>query len=247
MTASIDMPSFSEPSLSNTPTKTAAPLSPASLDVQQITHQQTFDPKTDGDKKKPASITPHTLTKTSGSSDTPGPSRDMDRPFPYELPKCAMPPPSEFASIETFVANAIQSQESPAPGALVDPAHGEGYKGLIMALKRPNDPPMLRKVLIALRTAGRGRVLNQLLLGGNHAELIHLIIRFASTQKPSSFGETASGDGAELLSVYDDNSLCDAHFHLLLAMVSAKSTNVVPVLSAVWKLLTAYGPLNEPQ
>jgi hypothetical protein len=245
MTASMEMESSTEMSLTKTTVVPAMSLSSALSDDGKMSHQKQFLPTNDEEMKNPALITPSTLTgKTSGNSRVP--SRNcLERSLLYGLPKCAMPPPKEYAAIETFVENAIQSQASPAPGVVVDPLHAQSYKGIIIALKRPNDPPLLRNVLLALRTAGHGRVLNQLLLGDNHAQLIHLIIKFPSTRRPNRFEETASGDLADLLSVYDDNSLCDAHFQLLLAMVSAKSTNVVPVMRAVWRLLTAYGPLDE--
>lgn len=240
--------------MKNTPTSMELTLSlspgpgSGSGAVQIISHQQQFPQNNDDESMKPASITPCTTSKSvsENTSRTSEPSPSIsDHNLLFAMPKSERPSSSEFAAIETFVVNAVQSQEPAAPGAIVDPSHVEGYRGIIMALKRPNDPAVLRKVLIALRTAGHGRVLNQLLTGDSHAQLIHLIIRFASTRRPSRLEEAASGDSTELLSVYDDHSLCDAHFQLLLAMVSAKSTNVVPVLRAVWKLLTAYGPVEE--
>jgi hypothetical protein len=247
MTASIEKPLSTECSLTNTPSSKEVSLSllPGSVPVQMISHQQHFPQTLVEDTKKLATIESNTSKSITEITNIPVRSQDIERTLLYGIPKCTMPAPSEFAAIETFVVNAVQSQEPPAPGVSVDPSHIEGYRGIIMALKRPNDPPMLRKVLIALRTAGHGRVLNQLLLGESHVQLIHLIIRFASTRKPNRFEETVSGDPVELLRVYDDYSLCDAHFQLLLAMVSAKSTNVVPVLRAVWKLLTSYGPVDE--
>jgi len=165
----------------------------------------------------------------------------------YELPKLETPPAAEMKPIETFVFNAIFSQEKREPGddAKPDPSHIQGYRAIIASLKRPSDPPMLRKVFIALRTAGHGSVLNKLALGANHAQLVHLIIRFISTRPPHRFEEIASGNPEELLKVYDDHSICDAHFQLLLAMVSAKSIHVVPILTAIWKLLSRFGPIED--
>ena len=164
----------------------------------------------------------------------------------YQMSKCKLPPASEMAAIETFVANAFQSQE-PRNDCTIKPdqAHSDAYRAILSALKRPNDPPMICKVLLALRTAGHGSVLNMLALKDNHAQLLHLVFRFVSTIPPNSFDETATGDPDMLLKVYEDYSLCDAHFNLLLAIVSAKSTHVVPILTAVWKLLTSYGALED--
>ncbi len=164
----------------------------------------------------------------------------------YQIPKCKPPPAPEMAAIEKFVENAMQSQEPIIDGRTnkPDPSHSEGYHAILKALKRPNDPTMICKVLLALRTAGHGSILNLLALKENHAQLLHLVIRFVSTIPPA-FDETMTGDPGTMFAVYKDYSLCDAHFNLLLAIVSAKSTHVVPILTAVWKLLTNYGPLQD--
>mmetsp|Transcript_10897 Transcript_10897/g.21974 ORF Transcript_10897/g.21974 Transcript_10897/m.21974 type:complete len:823 (+) Transcript_10897:176-2644(+) len=171
----------------------------------------------------------------------------------YQIPKCNLPPAAELAAIETFVVNAIRSQEprncnadTTTATSKPDATHSEAYKAILAALKRPNDPPMICKVLLALRTAGHGSVLSLLALRDNHAQLLHLVIRFVSTIPPT-FDETFTGDPSVMLQVYKDYSLCDAHFNLLLAIVSAKSTHVVPVLTAVWKLLTNFGPLKDEE
>jgi hypothetical protein len=172
-----------------------------------------------------------------------------------QIPKCKLPPASEMAAIETFVANAVQSQEprnddddtirrNPSHST-----HADAYRAILNALKRPNENPnLIWKVLLALRTAGHGSILNLLALKDNHAQLLHLVIRFVSTVPPINtlFEETATGKNLdEKLQVYKDYSLCDAHFNLLLAIVSAKSTHVVPILTAIWKLLTSYGPIGD--
>lgn len=164
----------------------------------------------------------------------------------YQIPKCKLPPAPEMAAIEKFVENAVQSQEPRTDDRVnkPDPSHSEGYNAILKALKRPNDPAMICKVLLALRTAGHGSILNLLALTDNHAQLLHFVIRFVSTVPPT-LDEGATGDPKAILQVYNDYSLCDAHFNLLLAIVSAKSTHVVPILTAVWKLLTNYGPLED--
>lgn len=164
----------------------------------------------------------------------------------YQIPKCKLPPAPEMAAIEKFVENAVLSQEPRNDGTTnkVDPSHAEGYRAILKALKRPSDPSMICKVLLALRTAGHGSILNLLALTDKHAQLLHLVIRFVSTIPPT-LEEGTTGDPEAMLQVYKDYSLCDAHFNLLLAIVSAKSTHVVPILTAVWKLLTNYGPLTD--
>jgi hypothetical protein len=164
----------------------------------------------------------------------------------YQIPKCKLPPTSEMAAIEKFVENAVRSQEPQTDGRMgkSDPSHSEAYNAILKALKQPKDPAMICKIFLALRTAGHGSILNSFALTDNHAQLLHLVIRFVSTIAPT-FDETATGDPNVMLQVYKDYSLCDAHFNLLLAIVSAKSTHVVPILTAVWKLLTNYGPLED--
>ena len=74
----------------------------------------------------------------------------------YQTPKCKLPPASEMAAIEKFVENAMKSQETRTDDRINKPdsSHSEGYNAILKALKRPNDPMMVCKVLLALRTAG---------------------------------------------------------------------------------------------
>jgi hypothetical protein len=157
----------------------------------------------------------------------------------YRLPKCVMPPPSELQPIETFVMNAIQSKHNAAP----DPSHAQGYRAIIDALKRPVDPPMLRMVLVSLRTAGNGTVLNLLTKHASiHAQLVHWLFRFNATLRPKIPQDEKS---EQLCAVFYDGSLLDAHLHLVLAMVSARTVNLVPALTAVWKMLSENVELSE--
>jgi hypothetical protein len=175
----------------------------------------------------------------------------------FEIPNCVALPAEEVKSMETYLLNGMRAYErftavnnnsttanDVAGSNQLDPSHLQGYQAMINSLKRPADPPLLRKLFITLRQSSM--VLNQLALGNDHAQFVHLIIKFQSTRKPHRFEEGPNDEDAEeLLEVYDDYSLCDAHFSLLLSMVSAKSTHVVPILSAVWKLLTKFGPIED--
>ncbi|KAG7346845.1 RNA polymerase I specific transcription initiation factor RRN3 [Nitzschia inconspicua] len=201
-----------------------------------------------GDEENPvATVTPRAKEPRGRAS-----SGESDLVVSYEIPRCEVPPQSEMDPIEKFVVNAIKSQE---PTLTVesdsesivppDPSHVQGYQAVINSFKRPNDPRLLLKLMIALRTAGNGSVLNQLALGNTHAQLVHLIIRFNPTRPPHNYQDIFVGDHEEMLKLYKDFSICDAHFHLLLAMVSAKSTHVLPILSATWKVLTKHGPIDD--
>lgn len=150
----------------------------------------------------------------------------------YTLPRCPVPPQSELQPIETFVMNAIQSQHNDA----VEPSHAQGYRAIIDGLKRPVDPPMLRLVLIALRTAGNGSALNLITThSATHAQLVHCLFRFNPTLRPKIPDDEES---ERLCASYYDGSLLDAHLHLILAMVSARTVNLVPALTSVWKMLS---------
>ena len=193
----------------------------------------------------PSLVTPLLATTHNNKVNNDGETKDQTD-VSYTLPKLELPPQSNLEPIETFVMNAIQSQYEEKP----NPAYKQGYRAICDALRRPIDPPMVHKVLIALRTAGSGRALNLLTSHPvKHAHLTHLIMRFVSTKPPNGFRDFVQGEGndvEELIKVYEDCSILDAHLHLILALVSAKSVNLVPALNAIWKML-ALSPSNpEP-
>ena len=149
----------------------------------------------------------------------------------YELPKVILPPLSELEPIETFVCNAIQSQHEEN----ADPTFAQGYRAIADSLRRPDDPAMLVNVLIALRTAGNGSALYHMATTSHqkHSLLTHLIFKFNSFDPPRAF----QGASPMFVQPFTDYSMADAHLHLLLAFVSAKSVHVVPAMTAIWKLL----------
>lgn len=154
----------------------------------------------------------------------------------------------------------------------VNPLHLKGYQGLMDILKRPDDPMLLRKFFVALRTADHGTVLQRLALSDEHSKLSNLIFCFDSTRpSPALAGEweevqakAAAATAAAAKNVYgdannavttallhkmqifQDYTLCDAHFHLMLGMVSTRPTRSKPLLTSVWKLLTKVPNLPEP-
>jgi RNA polymerase I-specific transcription initiation factor RRN3 len=155
--------------------------------------------------------------------------KEVQRVESFVLPKCYLPPPSELEPIETFVSNAIQSQHDET----ADPAFGQGYRAIADALRRPEDPAMLRMIITALRTAGKGSTLYQMTSSHKHAMLTHLIFKFNSFDIPKRLKEADE----QFLKPFTDYSMADAHFQLILALISAKSVNVVPAMTAVWKML----------
>ena len=76
---------------------------------------------------------------------------------------------------------------------------------------------MLHKLLIALRTAGLSTIASS---SSKHTRLIHYIAKLDPFSSPN-----------------DD--VVHAHFHLLIALVSANSVFAVPTLTSLWKLLIA--------
>lgn len=157
---------------------------------------------------------------------------DGDRFDPrFVLPKCEMPPQSEYAPVETFVANAIEEQHK----QLNDTVPLKNYKGILEALRFKNDLPLLRKIMLALRTSGNGLTLNLLTRKPDkHARLIHQLVRFNPFELPP-LSTTPSGDAAPQTVDY---GLADAQFNLAMALVSANTVFLVPTLRAFWKLLT---------
>jgi RNA polymerase I-specific transcription initiation factor RRN3 len=133
------------------------------------------------------------------------------------LPPLVLPPTSTLEPVETFVLASIQNQTSP------------GYRALLDCLRKRQDPPMLLKVLLALRTSAL-----TLLTSNNktHAHLMHLLFRLDPFDPSSKAADIAC---------YTDLSLATALLHLLVAIVSANSIFVTPAMSCVWKLLSHHG------
>ena len=191
----------------------------------------------------------------------------------YKLPPYVPPPQSELEVVETFVMNGIVSQHTTMTATTNnhndDDDLGEddtttnsntlgmnSYKAVIETLRRGDDPEMLFKVLIALRTAGHGSALRYIVSYPEiHAHLNHCIFRLNSVIVPSKFLEmpTTNEDGSTQTSsllfekqrkYYTTGQILDAHIHLLLAIVSARSISTIPALTWVWKMIS-YQP-DEP-
>ena len=153
----------------------------------------------------------------------------------YELPRLALPPAADLEPIELFVSNAVQSQLVDTP----EPMHVDGYRAIANSLRKSEDPSMLYMLLVALRTAGKGSTLYQLASINKFNMLVHLIFKFNPFDypQPEENGEKDSKK-KDLYKPYTDFSMADAHFRLILALISAKSVHIVPAVTAIWKLLT---------
>jgi hypothetical protein len=162
----------------------------------------------------------------------------------FVMPKCVLPPVREFQLVEEFVAGAVSARLSPAASNInaSDPKYRQGYRAILDALRRREDPPMLRKVLLALRTAGKGSTLHQLTSSpsSTHAQLLHLIFRLDPFELPPPIKKNDLDEKEKTLAQpVLDYSLADAHFHLIIALVSANSVFLSSAVNALWKLLVS--------
>lgn len=142
------------------------------------------------------------------------------------LPKCKMPPMEELKPVQAFVANAVCSSEGSKSL--------QSYRAILDCLRKREDPPMLLKILLALRTAGS--TLHHLTgVSKRHAHLVHLIFRLDPFDPPVN--NTTKSTSPDHMTPYQNCSLADAHLHLLVAMVSANSVFLTPAMNAIWRLI----------
>jgi len=175
----------------------------------------------------------------------------------YALPKCEFPPPAEYQPIEAFVAKAVADQHAKntaaaeawskkttstsASAAALPFAINKTYRGILDALRKKNDPFMVRCLLLALRTGESGSTLYRITSCSSlHAQLLHSVVKLdpyevVDVQRQQQ-GEDATTFASPSPMSYD---VVDAHFHLLLALVSSNSVFLVPVLTSLWKMLAA--------
>ncbi|GKY95069.1 hypothetical protein MPSEU_000471100 [Mayamaea pseudoterrestris] len=154
----------------------------------------------------------------------------------FILPRCELPPAHEYDPVESFVHKTVLEQNKQAN----DNVPSKAYKGLLDALRRKTELPLVVKILLALRTSGMGSTLHLLASGPTkHARLIHYLVRFHPFET-SNITTTNSDSATE----HDENNsdtvnhaLADAHLHLLVALVSANSVYLLPTLTALWKML----------
>ena len=144
----------------------------------------------------------------------------------FVLRKCELPPRSEFEPVENFVAAAIREQHEQKPDDIVSL---KNYRGILEALRSKSDVGLLTKIMLAMRTS-RNTMHLLTVTSSKHARLIHQIIRF------NPFETKNEGDEDKNATDVDYN-LVDAHFCLVVTLVSANSVFLVPAATALWKLL----------
>ena len=167
-------------------------------------------------------------------------------PEKFVFPRCQQElPKAEIEPIERFVATAISSQHEHSSNNVIntggqvdikDAAKAmESYRALAESLRRPEDPTMVQKIFVALRTAGKGSSVYQVAcFADRHAQLIHLLFKFNPFDLPRILEEASD----ETKQPYLDYSLADSYMHLMVAIISANSVHVVPFMSAIWRTLT---------
>ena len=210
-----------------------------------------------GNAATSANVNPVTPGHTSRNSSRSGSSSGVEHeslkddnglllPARFSFPRCRQDfLKSENEAIEEFVEKAISSQHEnggPSDSCEVGKAEAniaaealKAYRAIADSLRRPEDPAMLRKLFVALRTAGKGSSLYRIAcFADRHAQLMHLVCKFNAFDLP----RTLEGASDETKLPYHDHSLADAYMHLVVAIISANSVHVVPFMSAIWRTLT---------
>jgi hypothetical protein len=157
--------------------------------------------------------------------------------FDLWLPRCVLPPAEELEPVEAFVEAAVRKQEGlPETGA-----PDKNYSALCDIMRSKRDLSKLRKVLIALRTSGRGSTLHLITSSRRHARLLHYVLRLNPFELPSTANRaaTASGETVPGVSLVANYDLADSQLHFLSAVVSANAIFVIPTLTFAWSLLTS--------
>jgi RNA polymerase I-specific transcription initiation factor RRN3 len=165
-------------------------------------------------------------------------SVEQDDATRFVLSKCQLPPRKEFEPVETFVANAVKEQHE----FKSDNVPVQSYKGILDAIRFKNDPVMLQRLLLALRTAGNGTTLQFLASSASkHARLIHNIVRLNPFLVPATTPTTTVGADQETQPSQSvvNYDLPDAYLHLMMALVSANSLFLVPTMTSLWNFLTS--------
>ena len=110
---------------------------------------------------------------------------------PFVLPTPAVPPPEEYAPVEKFVAGFVESLFAPPGLASVAQQRSQGMRAIGGVLRTREDPAMLFKVLLALRTAGHGSVLRLLASDSRKADsLLQLIFAVDPFVPPDTLVQT---------------------------------------------------------
>ena len=110
---------------------------------------------------------------------------------PFVLPTPSVPPAEEYAPVEKFVAGFVESLFAPPTLAAAAQQRSQGMRAIGGVLRTREDPVMLFKVLLALRTAGHGSVLRLLASDSRKADsLLQLIFAVDPFVPPDTLVQT---------------------------------------------------------
>ena len=127
---------------------------------------------------------------------------------PVTLPKPNFKSSEEFIKVEKFISETIMARHMPIPPETDEDAYStyqkahQSYRMLLELLRKRNNPDLLHKVLLALRTSGNGSTLRYLSSFPKvHANMLHLIFRLMSFAVP---GSLKKDEDAEVLQFLKD-------------------------------------------
>lgn len=149
------------------------------------------------------------------------------------LPKPILPPSLEYEEIERFVSESVKSVTSQAfdQNSEAIKASLSGYKSILEAFRKKDDPILVKNILLALRTGGNGTTLTSIISETKrHSNLLHLIFRLDSVDM-----NTNKDQAPTKTYIKTDFGLMDAHLNLLVALVSANSVFLTPTLNTMWR------------
>jgi len=167
------------------------------------------------------------------------------------MPQCTHP--EGFAPVENYVYNSVLTRNKDqleskngskgSGNASNSDKSNRGYRALLDIIRKRDDPVMLHKVLLAL---GSGATLGLITSNPSfHAHLTHLIMRLDPFTAPPCLTKTDQSNATiqqlskfeASMKCFDDYRIADAHLRLCVAVVSANSTFLLPVLEMLVKFL----------
>jgi RNA polymerase I-specific transcription initiation factor RRN3 len=152
------------------------------------------------------------------------------------LPKPILPISLDYEPIEKFVSESVKSISSRelSPNSEAFKSSISGYKSILEAFRKKDDPILIKNILLALRTGGNGSTLNDIISETKrHSNLLHHIFRLDSIEMNTNEGQTPFGTYTKTT----DFGLMDAHLNLLVALVSANSVFLTPTLNTMWRCI----------
>lgn len=154
------------------------------------------------------------------------------------VPRPILPKKEEYDPVEKFVYDAVSFRsliDRSQMDLSTQKAAGLGYKAILDLLRKCDDPEMLKKVLLALRTSGEGTTMGKIISDSKrHRNLLHLIFRLDPFLSPDDAKPSTESNTKD---IPFDWSLADAYLNLIVALVSFNSVFLTPALNMLWRLI----------